>query len=81
MTQPPTPDDGLGLIGDIRTFTLDRVEWRAFEYESPFPPRERHLFLMSRFAYFTAESYPADWRSLEPADLVACVSGEIQSGG
>jgi len=70
MKQLPTPDDGFGLIGDIRTFILDDVEWRAFEYVSPVAPHEQRLIVMNPHAYHSAPNFPAHWRGLAPDTLL-----------
>jgi hypothetical protein len=71
MHQPPKPDVGFGAINTIRVFSLESVEWHAFEYVCPFPPAERSLIVLNRHAYFSASEYPAEWRTMPAADLIA----------
>ena len=72
MTQFPMPDDGLGLIGDIRSFVLDGVEWRAFEYRSPvIPSSDLRLVLMSPRLRHETTVFPSNWRWLTPDELMA----------
>lgn len=71
MKQFPTPDDGFGLIGEVRTFTHDGVEWRVFEYQSPLAPGSAPmLIVLSSNAYRESPIYPADWRELPPTQLL-----------
>ncbi|HEX4683430.1 MAG TPA: hypothetical protein VH277_12010 [Gemmatimonadaceae bacterium] len=70
MTQHPTPDDGFGLIGDVRTFSLDGLEWRAFEYRSPVAPSAVTLIVQNPHLHFSAATYPGNWRSLDPDELI-----------
>ena len=75
MTQLPTPDDGLGLIGAIRTFVLDGIEWRAFEYQSPvIPSSNLVLILVSATAHYEIPDCPRHWRTMPPEELIAILS-------
>jgi hypothetical protein len=74
MNQLPTPDEGFGLIGDIRTFILDGVEWRAFEYVSPVVPHERQLIVLNPRTYHGTSIFPSYWRDLAPVELMALQS-------
>ena len=76
MRQFPTPDDGFGLIGDVRTFILDAIEWRAFEYVSPALPHERRLIVLTQDIYHSAAAFPPDWRTLPPRELLERLSIE-----
>jgi hypothetical protein len=73
MKNFPMPDDGFGLIGDLRTFTLDGTSWRAFEYLSPVTRDPRKLLVVASDdgAYFEMMTFPVTWRLLSPAELVA----------
>jgi hypothetical protein len=73
MQQPPTPDAGSGAINSIRVFSLDGVEWQAFEYVCPFPPAERSLIVLNRHEYVAVTEYAADWRTMPAADLIASI--------
>ena len=71
MTQYPTPDDGFGLIGEILTFTLDDINWRLFEFRSPVKPHDTTLIVLNPKLHHSAVTYPAEWRTLDPAALLA----------
>jgi hypothetical protein len=75
MTQLPTPDDGLGLIGAIRTFVLDGIEWRAFEYQSPVTPSSQLvLILVSATSHYQIPDCPRHWRTMPPEELIGMLA-------
>jgi len=74
MTQLPTPDDGLGLIGEIRTFVLDGVEWRAFQYQSPvIPSSQPVLILVSATSHYEVPNCPRNWRTAPGEELIRLI--------
>ena len=80
MIWRPSPCDGSGLIGDVRYFTVDGVEWRAFEFVSPVSPRDSFLVLVDRATHYTVSPIPPDWRWSDGEDLlerlgIGCASG------
>lgn len=65
-------DDVFGILGDIRVFSIDGVEWRAFEYRSPgHSASETQLVLIADARSYAADRYPADWYTLAPEKLAA----------
>jgi len=71
MRIPPRPDDGFGVIGDVRTFWLGDVEWRAFEYRSPVVPHQKTLIVLNPNEHFSFERYPDEWRVMPAVELLA----------
>jgi len=71
MSIPPRPDDGFGVIGDIRTFWLGSAEWRVFEYRSPVPPHLKTLIVLNPTDHHSIARYPDQWRTMEPSFLLA----------
>jgi hypothetical protein len=73
--QFPAADEEFGLIGEIRVFRLDNVEWKVCEYQSPVPPHQRRLIMLSQGACYQTAMYPAAWRVMDAEALLQQIPG------
>lgn len=74
MSTPPRPDDGFGVIGDVRSFTQGDVEWRVFEYRSPGAPHLKTLIVLNSRDHHSFERYPENWRTMPATELLKRLS-------
>lgn len=70
------PERQYGIVGDIRTFAYEGVDWRVCAYRVPENPTAApRLLFVSQGMWFDAERFPADWERLAPADLIGLTRG------
>jgi len=70
MAWHPTPHNGIGLVGDVRRFILDGVDWRAFEFVSPSPAHEKCLVVVGPQTHYSVAPVPNTWRTMDPTALI-----------
>jgi hypothetical protein len=80
MVWHPTPHNGTGLIGDVRSFMVDGVTWRAFEFVSPSDGNEC-LVLVGPQTHYRATPIPPRWRFMSEEALLDWVLTARRSPG
>jgi hypothetical protein len=70
MAWHPTPHKSIALVGDVRRFILEGVDWRAFEFVSPSAAGETCLVVVGPQTHYSVAPIPATWRTMEPMALL-----------